>query len=242
MDKLTQAALELLRETAKHTNTLLATAEEVAYFGPTPNVVSTFVSSAPIKIAPPPVKVAAPPPVALEPVKAQVAPASPVKSKPTSDIRVAVQKIFPELLLRDSIPDDRLAKKMAQLWEETYLSAKVVIIAFGETALHLEFLNQVTGAIDKLLAPAKLLDGEKFEKEHGWELLLNSPLLHTIICSSWASWKETSLARHYRQNGATEEHFLAKRPLLLLEPIAHYLKDPHLKRKLWKDLNLRLSS
>jgi hypothetical protein len=263
MDTLIQDALEFLKEISKTTSSILATPEEITYFREISllpeKIVSYHIKTSPtqIKLEIPPLasipippkssaKILPSPKTLSEPVETILPP--PPTSKPAterrnlSDMRQLIQKIFPDLSLRETIPDDALAKRMSRLWEETYLSAQVVIIAFEEVGIGMEFLKNVTSAIDKLLLPAQLIEGSMLEKEQGWDLLLSSSSLKIIICSPWSSWKTTSLAKHYLQNGATGKQFLGKHRLLFLEPSLIYLKHPDRKRELWKILNMHLSS
>lgn len=259
MDTLIQDLLEFLREEAKRTTSLLATAEEMAYFAPilplqkppilkqkeSHNLPERAVIKAPSNrtafssLKRTPVSVPAP-----EPALAVTQPVSKpwLNKRDLAEMRQWVQKIFPEWALREVIPDDALAQRASRLWEERYLTAQVVVIAFGEVGAGVEFLKQVTSAIDRLLMPAQLIEGSIFEKEQGWDFLLSSSSLQWVICSPWPSWKTTTLAQYYRQNGATGEQFLGSHRLLLLEPSPLYFKHPDRKRELWNILNTRLSS
>ena len=245
MDSLIQDTLELLQELSKTTPSVLATAEEVAYFTPRASPKKKEPSQATL---PPLEKKSVPKPPAQKP-EPKPEPEVPIQKNISfpernhlQEIQQAVQKIFPDLSLRETPPDDAIAKRMSKIWEESYLSAQVVLIAFGEVGPGMDFLKQVAGAIDRLLVPTQLIEGSSLEKERSWELLLNSPSLKTVICSPWASWKTTSLAKYYRQNGASGEQFLGERKLLLLEPSLMYLKHPDRKRELWKTLNTQLLS
>jgi hypothetical protein len=241
MDSITQDLIDYLREAAKTTPSILATSEETAYFAPTlPKQKKEQVKPLP----PPPVytpKKAEPAPV-IQKVEAPAPAPKPIpaaEKKNLNEMRQMIQKTFPDIPLRESILDDGHAKKMSRLWEETYLNAQIVVIAFGEVGSGLEFLKQVVRAIDTLIAPAQLIEGNQITE---WELLLNSPTLKSILCSPWAAWKTTPLARHYKQNGSTQEQFLAQHRLFLLEPSVIYLKNPDRKRKLWQLISTQLLS
>lgn len=241
MDSLIQDTLDYLKEVAKTTPYVFATQEEVDYFSPRPAKPKPIVTSAPLPI--PKKRIETP----LAPQKVEYTPPPPkppviVEKKQLNEMRIVIEKTFPEMALRETILDDTHAKKMSRLWEETYLSAQIVVIAFGEVGAGLEFLKNVVSAIDRLIAPAELIDGDTLEKEQGWDLLLKSPSLKGILCSPWSAWKSTSLSKHYKQNGATQEQFLGSQKLLLLEPSLSYLKNPDRKRKLWQLINTQLLS
>lgn len=234
MDTLIQDTIDFLKEVARTKPTILATREEVNYFAP---VIPKKKVVAPPPPPPPTFVPKTPEPVVVK----QPTPALPPK-KNTHETRLMVEKTFPDMVLRETPLEDSHARKMSRLWEETYLNAQIVVIAFGEVGPGLEFLKNVTKAIDELIAPAQLIEGSMLEREKSWELLLNSPALRNILCSPWNAWKTTTLATHYRQNGATQEQFLGKHPLFLMEPSVNYLKHPERKRILWQLIHTQLSS
>src|SRR5579862_1769124 len=87
-----------------------------------------------------------------------------------TEMKQMVTKILPEVALSSGIPSDAAAKKMAHLYKEQHLTAKVLVLSFGETGPALSFLQNVTKAIDSLLVPAKLIEMRKIERENSWEL------------------------------------------------------------------------
>lgn len=159
-----------------------------------------------------------------------------------AEMRQMVSKVLPEINLNGAIPDDAAAKKMAHLYKEQHLTAKVLVLSFGEAGPALDLLQNITKAIDSLLAPAKLIEMRKIERENSWELTLTSPTLQLILAPPFQLWKSISLARFYRENPSTKSHFLKEIPLLLMQPPEAYLKNPDLKRELWKILSTLLST
>ncbi|HEY5236154.1 MAG TPA: hypothetical protein VIJ14_08255 [Rhabdochlamydiaceae bacterium] len=159
-----------------------------------------------------------------------------------TEMKQMVTKVLPEVALTSGIPDDAAAKKMAHLYKEQHLTAKVLILSFGETGPALSFLQNVTKAIDSLLVPAKLIEMRKIERENSWELTLSSPTLQLILAPPFQAWKSISLARFYRENPSSKSHFLKETPLLMMQPLDAYLKNPDLKRELWKMLSTLLST
>lgn len=244
MDSLIQDTLDYLREVARTTPSVFATQDEFDHFAPRIMLPKKEIPKPP---APPPKKIIVEAPVVQQKVEEPLLPPPPkpvvaIERKQLHEMRHVVEKTFPDMRLRDTIPDDGHAKRMARLWEETYLTAQIVVIAFGEVGPGLEFLRNVTQAIDRLIAPAQLIEGAVLEKQQEWQLLLNSPSLKGILCSPWAAWKTTSLSGYYKQNGATQEQFLAHHKLFLLEPSLVYLKNPDRKRKLWQLISTQLLS
>lgn len=159
-----------------------------------------------------------------------------------AEMKQMVAKILPEVALTSSIPDDADAKKMAHLYLEQHLSAKIVILSLGETGPALNFLQNVTKAIDSLLGAAKLIEMRKIEREKSWDLTLSSPSLHLILTPPFEAWKSLSISRFYRENPSSKSHFLKEIPLLMMHSVEAYLKNPDLKRQLWKTLSSLLST
>jgi hypothetical protein len=177
----------------------------------------------------------------FSPQKKQLPPKEKKSVEMDTEMKQMVAKILPEVALSSGIPSDAAAKKMAHLYKEQHLTAKVLILSFGETGTALNFLQNVTKAIDSLLAPAKLIEMRKIERENSWELTLNSPSLQLILAPPFQAWKSISLARFYRENPSAKSHFLKEIPLVMMQPVEAYLKNPDLKRELWKMLSSLLS-
>lgn len=178
----------------------------------------------------------------FSPQKKQITPKEKKSIEIDAEMKQMVAKILPEVTLTSSIPDDAAATKMAHLYKEQHLSAKVLILSFGETGPAMNFLQNVTKAIDSLLAPAKLIEMRKIERENSWELTLSSSTLQLILAPPFQAWKSISLSRFYRENPSSKSHFLKDTPLLMMQPTEAYLKNPDLKRELWKTLSSLLST
>jgi hypothetical protein len=178
----------------------------------------------------------------FSPQKKSIVPKEKKSIEIDAEMKQLVTKILPEVTLTSSIPDDAAAKKMAHLYKEQHLTAKVLVLSFGETGPTLNFLQNVTKAIDSLLAPAKLIEMRKIERENSWDLTLNSPTLQLVLAPPFQAWKSISLSRFYRENPSSKSHFLKEIPLLMLQPTEAYLKNPDLKRELWKTLSSLLST
>jgi len=178
----------------------------------------------------------------FSPQKKQLPPKEKKSIEIDTEMKQMVAKILPEVTLTTSIPDDAAAKKIAHLYKEPHLTAKVLVLSFGETGPALNFLQNVTKAIDSLLAPAKLIEMRKIERENSWDLTLSSSSLQLILAPPFQEWKSISLSRFYRENPSSKSHFLKDIPLALMQPTESYLKNPDLKRELWKMLSSLLST
>ncbi|HEX4838998.1 MAG TPA: hypothetical protein VFU89_00980 [Rhabdochlamydiaceae bacterium] len=177
----------------------------------------------------------------FSPQKKQLPPKEKKVAEFDAEMKQLVTKLLPEVALSSGIPDDAAAKKMAHLYKEQHLNGKVIILSFGETGAGLSFLQNVTKAIDSLLAPTKLVEMRKIERENSWELTLTSPTLQLILAPPFQAWKTLTLARFYRENPASKSHFLKETPVLMMQSVEAYLKNPDLKRDLWKMVSSLLS-
>lgn len=218
MDELIKDTITFIKQEFEPQETLLASAEDFEFFHAEKKL-----------------PVVQPKSVVLEP-----------STKPLPDdmeeMRQKIAKAAPQMKLRGAIPDDTEAKKIANMWQEHLKNVQVAILSFGETGKNLEFLNNVAKAIDALIAPAKVIDALRFEKEKKWNLFFESYPLKLILTPDIKSWKSTELAGFYKENPATSTSVLGESPLLFLQPIGNYLKNPKEKRALWKAIVSQLSS
>jgi len=161
---------------------------------------------------------------------------------PMNDLRALIASSAPAFRLKDQIPSDAPAKKIAGLWQEELHTMAAAVLAFGQTGAELEFLHNVAKAVNSLLVPAKLIDASRFEKENKWDLFLQSAGLKCVIAPPFESWKGSKLSAFYRENPAAGSFSLQNAPLLLLQPVKLYLKNPDMKKGLWTSLVSQLSS
>jgi len=196
---------------------------------------------------PKPVVVAAPPPPKIfeEPIR--------VPSKPlvfSSEWAYIFKKIAPELAILKNPPSDAVAKKINTRWKTKNQTAPITILYYQEIPEQKILLEEITKALDVYFGPAKLVFAEPIEREKQWEVLLTMPELELIICCDYTLWQLGSLMKFYaevptskiEQPGIVSSRQLGDKPLFLLPDLSLYLKDPLLKRSLWKALCQTLST
>jgi hypothetical protein len=245
---LRQDALTLIREInqlLESPATILASSDDCDYFRSIYRNLKDVKQPPP---SPPPVlPTAPPPPVAKEPPQPVVRAApepKPVVIEPPpkmqelkfDDIRKILSAAFPNLALFSDIPSDAAARKKADGWKTKNQSAPVSIISFHETGAQHDFLVNLTQAIDVALQPARLISAETIEKENQWEAFLSVSELKFIIIGDYALWQLPNLLQYYREMPNRSERKLKDTPVMLLPDLTLYLKDPLLKRSLWKAL------
>lgn len=218
MDKLVKETLAYIKQEFGARDTLLASPEDFDYFQEKKDIKPMPITNK-AEIAPKT--------VALEP-----------PSKPISDameeMRKIVAKAAPLMKLENTVPDDAEAKKVANMWQEQLKRVEVAVFSFGEAGKNLEFLQNVAKAIDALIAPAKVIDATRFEKEKKWNLFFEAHPLKLILAPDVKLWKATELATFYKENPSNSKSLLGESPLLFLQPTAFYLNNPKEKRTLWK--------
>ena len=141
-------------------------------------------------------------------------------------IRSVLQKIAPNMKLRDTILDDHKAQKAANAWNE---QIEVVIITGSVSNEELLFLKDLARAIHDRLSVTKLISGTKLEKEKAWESFFKKNSLQLIILTKAAEQYTTLMC--YKQ----EKNQLAAIPLIVLETLETYTQ-PDQKTALWKSL------
>lgn len=134
-------------------------------------------------------------------------------------------------------PGTRLPKDFKALHEfhkrefpsyEVYEAAPAVdvaILSFNELPTHRAFLGMLAQAIQLRFGKQTKLVGMS-----GWE---NARL---IIAADYGISSNPALSKLFREGDRPGQTFLGKTPLFLLTDLALYMREPKLKRSLWKAL------
>jgi hypothetical protein len=152
------------------------------------------------------------------------------------DLRKIWHKITAGAPVFDEIPNDEIAKKIANRWKTKNAAAEISILAYQEPPSQRILLEQIVKAINIVLGPARLVQAEPIEKEKQWEAFLSVPHLKLTIACDYTLWQLKGLMHHYREAPAKGTRHLGSIPVFLLPDLSLYLKDPLLKRSLWKAL------
>jgi len=150
-------------------------------------------------------------------------------------------KIAPKHQIIKKIPDDSMAKKIANRWKTKNQTAAITLLTFSEPESHQNFLKDVTTALDVYFGGAKLVQAESIEKEKQWEVFLASDELKLIIVCDYTLWQLNGLMQFYKEIPAQAIRTLGKTPLFLLPDLSLYLKDASLKKSLWNALCQKIS-
>ncbi len=151
-------------------------------------------------------------------------------------LRGIVKAAIPELKIIDEIPSDAVAKKISERWKTKNKSAPISVIVFQEPPEQRAFLEQIARALDVFFGTAKIVSAEEIESQNQWDSFLSSPDLKLIISCDYTLWQLSNLMLFYKETPAKKERLLGNVSLFLLPDLSLYLKDPLLKRSLWKAL------
>jgi hypothetical protein len=173
----------------------------------------------------------------IEPIKKQ----APSPQLLFSQLRTIIAHIAPALPIINQIPSDEKGRKISTRWKTKNQSAPISILSAGELPEHKAFLEEVSLALDVYFGPAKSIDAETIEKEKQWESFLSAEGLKLIVICDFTLWQLPHLMQFYKETPQSNSRTLGKTPLFLLPDLSLYLKDPQLKRSLWKALCQRLS-
>lgn len=185
---------------------------------------------------PPPKKIVAEPPPKPAP---QVEPPPKMEAASPSDfssLRQILSIVAPELAILGDVPSDALARKIAERWKTKNQSAPISILSFQEPPEQKALLEQIAKAIDAYFGPAKLVQAEGIEKESQWGAFLAVADLKMVVVCDYTLWQLNKLMQFYKETPAQGARVLGNTPLFLLPDLSLYLKDPSLKRSLWKAL------
>ena len=246
MEAIRREALELIRalkEIAPQQEPLLASSDDCAYFR---SLYRPQQKKEPEPAAPPPApvpSVKAPPEkepkIEITAPAPQPQPKSPSPSPPPErfeELRALFAKIAPRMRLLDEIPKDDEAKQISERWKTRNQASPFSLLVHQEPPSHLKLLENLAEALEVVFGGARLIRCASIEKEKQWEAFLSVPTLRTVIICDSTLWQLPNLLQYYREVPSHSERFLHNAPLFLLPDLSLYLKDPLLKRSLWKSL------
>jgi hypothetical protein len=148
--------------------------------------------------------------------------------------KTVMSKAAPELHILSEVPSDAIARKIASRWKTKNLSAPITLLSYQEIPEQKVLLEQITLALDVHFCPAKLVSAETIEKEQQWETFLSVEELRLIITCDYTLWQMPGLLKFYKESPSRRQ--IGEKDLFLLPDLSLYLKDPLLKRSLWKAL------
>ncbi|MES2273555.1 MAG: hypothetical protein V4487_05150, partial [Chlamydiota bacterium] len=134
------------------------------------------------------------------------------------------------------------ARKIASRWKTKNKTAPISLLSFQEPPEQKALLEQIALALDVCFGPARLIHAETVEKENQWEAFLSVPDLKIAIVCDYSLWQMKGLMHFYKENPTAGTRQLGSTPVFLLPDLSLYLKDPLLKRSLWKALCQKISS
>jgi hypothetical protein len=182
-----------------------------------------------------------PPPAPPLPPKPKEMEAPKPVSHDLSSVRTILSVVAPELAILNDIPSDAIARKIAERWKTKNQTAPISILLFQEPPEQRALLEQIAKALDVCFGPAKIVHAEKIEKEKQWEAFLSVTDLKMVITCDYTLWQLNHLMHFYKETPAQGTRMLGNVPVFLLPDLSLYLKDPLLKRSLWKALCQKFS-
>jgi hypothetical protein len=148
--------------------------------------------------------------------------------------------VAPTLSWVEQIPSDHEAKRIADRWKTKGQSAPLSILVFQEPPAHRALLGAIADALDAHFGPARLVSAEQIEAEKRWDQFLSADGLKWIVVCDYTLWQLHALMAYYTEIPAQHVRKLGNIPVFLLPDLSLYLKDPQLKRSLWKALCQKL--
>lgn len=153
------------------------------------------------------------------------------------DVSPTIKKLFPNLPIFSFPPNDQKAKKAARKWLESSKAPEIILLFFGDDPKEKEFLNNISKAISRQIAPSKSFSAVEIEKKKQWEALLDSNLLKLILAEKESIENSLQIMKYYKKGTKhPQERYLNNVPLFYLEKIPIYFDDISHKTNLWKNL------
>ncbi|NDD59067.1 MAG: hypothetical protein EBZ47_07465, partial [Chlamydiae bacterium] len=95
------------------------------------------------------------------------------------DLWTLLPKITPSLKLLEKIPSDAKAQKIKNRWKNPFQIPEIPLLSLNHPALN--FLKDVSQAIDKHFFSSTVLDIALFEEKNTWDQFFQSPQLKVIV-------------------------------------------------------------
>lgn len=107
----------------------------------------------------------------------------------------------------------------------------IAILSFSDLPSHRLFLSMLETAI-------RLRFGKnvKVVNQTGWEKA------KLVIAPDYGIWGDPLLSKQYQEGEKAGQNFLGQTPLFILTDIALYMREPKLKKSLWKALCQEIGS
>ncbi len=249
-------ALTLIRELKQSLQETKArfffsSAQDLAYFSslrkanPPPKTPLLVATPHPAALPPPPAPLPPKPAVSLPKQETPLPPPQPITSVQVRanskaeedlfvDVRQTLLKCAAKLVPLDNIPSDSRAKALSERWKTKSQVAPVSILSLHEPAQHRQLLTNLTTALDIFYGGARMIAAESIEQQGRWETFLSAPELKYVLICDATLWQMPNLLKFYRELPNRSKRFLLNTPVFLLPDLTLYLKDPSLKRSLWK--------
>ena len=159
---------------------------------------------------------------------------------PVQDLKVLLSKIAPQYRITPTVLDDSLGKRKANEWKYKTQAAPITIFIFRQRPEERKLLENIARATETYFAPTRLISAEEIEKQQRWDAFFSSDELKWIITCDDRICQLKSLMTLYKELPSSSEAFLNDVPLFILPDLSLYLKNPILKRSLWKAICTRL--
>ena len=151
------------------------------------------------------------------------------------DFSKPLQRLFPYFLLKETPPDDKTALAMANPSYVQALEADVVIFTFKDSPESDLFLQNISLAITRYHTPSSIFFVPTCKTDDELSLFLEKMQAKLVLAPSNLLQKKLFLP-FIKELPVTQEHFIHKSRLILLEPFTHYFTHPQKKKALWQTL------
>lgn len=164
-------------------------------------------------VAKPMIQEVPPPPLETPPIKQEIL--EPKRTEiPFNETKAELVRLFPKMKVVEAIPPDTRAQAYAKQWQQP---PQVILFIPHGSQQQFDFIDKVREAIVSRFCPARCLQGT-------WDEGISVASLKLVIATD-ASIKEK----------------LGSTPLIILRDVSAAMKDPVLKKELWKQISDILS-
>jgi len=168
-------------------------------------------------------------------------PVEKIQKPAIEELKKDLQQQFPHIRFKEEIPSDAEAVKLTTLYKTQTPLPAVLVLVNNESAEGTDLLQKLAAAITERYVPAELRELHTFKSEAAWQSLTTSTAVKLVLTTQKTINSLPQLQKQAQPSVVHTPGMLLDKTLILIADTTHYLRDPQLKKQLWKSICDQLS-